>query len=63
MSRRTCTDCGTTEGVACYRLCEDCLTERVTAGRTAQGLPTPSESEVAHARLGAILDSAKRRPA
>jgi len=60
MSRpRTCVDCGTTEKVATFLLCDDCVTERTIATRAAQGLPTPSESDEAHAHLAHILTTKK----
>jgi hypothetical protein len=35
----TCSDCGTTEGVAIYNLCRPCLETAAAEMRAAQGLP------------------------
>lgn len=60
MAPPRCSACGTADGVASYNLCRPCLRARVVAERASQGLPTPSESPAGYARLGRVLDHARR---
>lgn len=52
-----CTVCGTTEDVASYNLCGDCLHERAQRARADQGLPPTIEDRAALARIATILRS------
>lgn len=52
---RHCDGCGTDVDVPIYFLCDPCLSDRVAAERTAQGLPPAIEDQATLERLAVLF--------